>query len=80
MKLTDLNKQINEIADAINSGIERALVERIEIIEGRVPSNHEIAKYGEHKFYLKDGKQEFLWKGNVILEFNLRDFYNEKAH
>jgi hypothetical protein len=47
--------------------IELALVTRIEEIEGRVPSNEEIAKYGIKQYETRSGKVEYHWKGIPIV-------------
>ena len=47
--------------------VEERLVARIEELEGRVPSNEEVARHG-HRVIYPDGKQEYTWKGMKILE------------
>lgn len=53
--------------------IEAELIRIIEIIEGRVPSNAEIALHGQRATY-PDGKSEWKWRGQTIL-WELPPFY-----
>jgi len=50
---------------AYNQYVERFLITNLEIIEGRVPSNEEVAKFAE-KIEAHDGYCEFRWRGKTI--------------
>lgn len=53
--------------------IEKRVVARLEEIEGRVPTNDEVALHGNRLVY-PDGKQEIQWKGVTILRIHSPEF------
>lgn len=53
-------------ARMVNQAVEAELVKQVEGIEGRVPSNEEVAKHGFCGI-LPDGRREYKWRGNTIL-------------
>ena len=46
--------------------IETALIGEIEKLEGKVPTNEELAKYGTQVLH-QDLSMEYKWKGNLIV-------------
>lgn len=50
---------------AYDKYVERFLITNLEIIEGRVPSNEEVARFAM-KIQWPDGSCEFRWRGKTI--------------
>lgn len=65
--MKSINQLVSEIWGSRIKGIEKALITAIEVIEGRVPSNEEVKKYGWRMIY-PDGSEEYLWKDIVIVK------------
>lgn len=58
--------EIREFIDRlINERIELELITRIEAIEGRVPSNEEVKRFG--LCIIRQNRRDYLWKGKKIL-------------
>lgn len=45
--------------------IERTLVTMVEAVEGRVPSNDEVRRYGQRLVH-RDGKESYVWRGELL--------------
>lgn len=58
---------IEEISHAYEKMIDDALIERVEVILGRVPSNQEIAAHC-YRINYPDGRREYTWSGQTILK------------
>jgi len=58
--------EIREFIDRlINERIELELITRIEAMEGRVPSNEEVKRFG--LCIIRQNRRDYLWKGKKIL-------------
>lgn len=63
----------NDFAAAFIEGktraIEKHLIGAVEQIEGRSPTNDEIATHGKRQIW-PDGREQWSWKGKPILEIS----------
>jgi hypothetical protein len=55
-----------QLAREIVRCTEAKLIERVEALEGRVPTNDEIKRYGARGIH-PDGREEWKWRGITIL-------------
>lgn len=63
---TDAPKDAYEaFLEELNANLEKAVLTRIEEIEGRVPANHEVRLYGK-KIAQADGGQEIFWRNRPV--------------
>jgi hypothetical protein len=68
----ELSKASNDLAKLHAKNKEFALVEAVEIIEGKVPSTADVKKYGQRCFYeTNKDVEEIWWKGKAILRFKI---------
>jgi hypothetical protein len=65
--MTGTDELCGQLAQALRSTVERELVRAVEIIEGRVPSNEEVARYGE-RYLWPDGREVFNWRSEPIVK------------
>lgn len=56
---------IGRLQAARSFQIEWKLIRQIEQLEGRVPTNEEVTKYGEHVIH-EDRSESFSWKGQLL--------------
>lgn len=65
-RLKDLESGMQRGIRIYREGVEAALVERLEIYLGRVPSDDEVKKHAFCGIY-PDGRREYKWKGETFL-------------
>lgn len=65
-RLRSMESATQRAINIYHEGLESALVERLEIHLGRVPTNEEVKRYGAC-IISKDGTRTYSWRGNVFL-------------
>lgn len=55
-----------EYARAVIGQVESILIEKIESLEGRVPTTEEVKKFGRKEIH-QDGRVEYKWHGQLVL-------------
>lgn len=65
----ELEELSNQIIREASRAVERKLVERIEILLGRVPSDEEIMAHGH--CYIHPDKTIYTWDDAVLFEYRL---------
>jgi len=76
---SSFNNACDSLAKWYAQMVEKELVKRIEIIEGRVPNNDEVSKYGRRIIYEND--KEFIhytWKDALLLSVTTPRFEDGK--
>ena len=63
----------NEVSRKYHADIERELVTLLEIIEGRVPSDEEVARYGKREID-RSGDSTFKWRNLPIFSVSAPNF------